>query len=136
MENQNNPAVFETYSSQTIASARTPQLVGESLEQITPLQRLIVLGNGAASCVAFRVPREVVVRLISASSSGLGFAWAFLFATRSLFDSWDFLQSRNISPLTIEGRIVLAMTLLLGASVHQSKGDKGGEWLTMVDMSG
>lgn len=58
-------------------------------------------------------------RCYTASSEGLeisswGFAWAFLFATRSLYDSWDFLLSRRISPITIEGRILLAMTLPLG----------------------
>ena len=46
--------------------------------------------------------------------SSWGFAWAFLFATRSLYDSWDFLLSRRISPITIEGRILLAMTLPQG----------------------
>lgn len=63
---------------------------------------------------AMGMSRSRVKNLVVGTFS-MGFAWAFLFATRSLFDSWSFLQSRKISPLTIEGRIVLAMTLSLFA---------------------
>lgn len=63
---------------------------------------------------AMGMSRSRVKNLVVGTFS-MGFAWAFLFATRSLFDSWSFLQSRKISPLTIEGPIVLAMTLSLFA---------------------
>eukprot|EP00913_Durusdinium_trenchii_P018276 g17171.t1 len=45
----------------------------------------------------------------------MGFAWCLLFATRSLFDASHFLMSHEISPWTIEGRILLAMCLSLFA---------------------
>lgn len=78
---------------------------------------LYVMGVLAAVMMvvaAMGMSRSRVKNLVVGTFS-MGFAWAFLFATRSLFDSWSFLQSRNISPLTIEGRIVLAMTLSLFA---------------------
>jgi len=80
--------------------------------QTTALYVTGILAAAFMVAVAMAMPRSRVKNLVVGTLS-MGFAWAFLFATRSLYDSWDFLLSRRISPITIEGRILLAMTLSL-----------------------
>eukprot|EP00434_Breviolum_minutum_P004724 symbB.v1.2.004163.t1/scaffold235.1/size321457/22 len=41
----------------------------------------------------------------------MSFAWCLLFASRWMFESWPLLVRLNISPFSIEGRLVLSLFL-------------------------
>lgn len=88
-------------------------------KELETAQTSALYGIGALSAVlmvlaALTMPHRRAKSLVVGTFS-MGFAWCLLFATRSLFDASHFLMSHEISPWTIEGRILLAMCLSLFA---------------------
>jgi len=53
------------------------------------------------------------VKDLTVGTLSMGFAWCVLFATRSAFSAWPLLQRHNLTPDSIEGRVLLAMVLSL-----------------------
>lgn len=72
-----------------------------------------------AEAVLFAVATVAVVLLgktgrladLTRGTLSMSFAWCLLFASRWMFESWPLLVRLNISPFSIEGRLVLSLFL-------------------------
>ncbi|CAE7473824.1 ANKRD17 [Symbiodinium natans] len=101
-------------------SGSLPSKLGLYHHPETEESQLIGLYVSAVAMVGVTVAAAVLLRKgrvkdLIVGTASMGFAWCVLFATRAAFDAWPFLQEKKITPATIEGRVLLAMTLSLFA---------------------
>eukprot|EP00931_Biecheleriopsis_adriatica_P040477 TRINITY_DN23199_c0_g1_i3.p1 TRINITY_DN23199_c0_g1~~TRINITY_DN23199_c0_g1_i3.p1 ORF type:complete len:611 (+),score=111.66 TRINITY_DN23199_c0_g1_i3:22-1854(+) len=103
-------------------TGRIPDKLGlDTSEEFSAGEILALYGSGLL-CVVLGAAIVFLRRKgrpghLAVSTLCMSFAWCILFASRWLFKSWPFLRDRNISPQTIEGRMVLAMTLSVFSAV-------------------